>query len=57
MHIGQVRSWPYKKTALWRKLVAVVGLGVFTALCAAALVTLVVLGAAIGALTLEAVIG
>ncbi len=57
MHIGQVESWPYKPTALWRRLVAVIGLGAFTAICAAALVAIVVIAAAIGALVLEAVIG
>ena len=34
-----------------------IGLGAFTAICAAALVALVVIGAAVGALVLEAVIG
>ncbi len=57
MHIGQVESWPNKPTALWRRLVAVIGLGVFAATCAAALVAIVVIGAAVGALVLEAVIG
>ncbi|WP_419863190.1 hypothetical protein [Candidatus Poriferisodalis sp.] len=49
--------WPYKPTAIWRKLVAVIGLGAFTAICAIALVALVVLGAVVGALVLEALIG
>ena len=57
VHIGQVKSWPYKPTALWRRLVAVIGLGAFTAICAAALVAIVVIAAAVGALVLEAVIG
>ncbi|WP_419921731.1 hypothetical protein [Candidatus Poriferisodalis sp.] len=52
-----MKSWPYKPTALWRRLVAVIGLGAFTAICAAALVAIVVIAAAIGALVLEAVIG
>ncbi len=49
--------WPYKPTAIWRKLVAVIGLGAFTAICVVALVALVVVGAAVGALVLEALIG
>ena len=49
--------WPYKPTAIWRRLVAVIGLGAFTAICAIALVALVVLGAVVGALVLEALIG
>ena len=56
---GRVESgrWPYKPTALWRKLIAVIGLGAFTAICVAALVALVVVGAAVGALLLETLIG
>ncbi|WP_420437376.1 hypothetical protein [Candidatus Poriferisodalis sp.] len=49
--------WPYKPTAIWRKLVAVIGLGAFTAICVVALVALVVVGAAVGALVLESLIG
>lgn len=49
--------WPYRPTAVWRKLVAVIGLGAFTAICVAALVALVVLGAVLGALVLETLIG
>ncbi len=49
--------WPYKPTAIWRKLVAVLGLGAFTAICVIALVALVALGAVVGALVLEALIG
>ena len=49
--------WPYRPTAIWRKLVAVMGLGAFTALCVIALVALVAVGAAVGALVLEALIG
>ena len=49
--------WPHKPTAGWRKLVAVIGLGAFTAICAAALVAMVAVGAAVGALVLEALIG
>ena len=49
--------WPYKPTAIWRKLVAVLGLGAFTAICVIALVALVVVGAVVGALVLEALIG
>ena len=49
--------WPYKPTAIWRKLVAVLGLGAFTALCVIALVALVLVGAVVGALVLEALIG
>ena len=58
-HIGPVESgrWPFKPTAVWRKLVAVLGLGMFTAICVAALVALVAIGAAVGALVLEALIG
>ena len=58
-HIGPMESgrWPHKPTALWRKLVAVLGLGTFTAICVAALVALVAIGAAVGALVLEALIG
>ena len=58
-HIGRMESgrWPYKPTAIWRKLVAVIGLGAFTAICVVALVALVVVGAAVGALVLEALIG
>ncbi|WP_419842349.1 hypothetical protein [Candidatus Poriferisodalis sp.] len=50
-------SWPYKPTAVWRRLVAVIGLVAFTALCVVALVSLVVAAAAVGALMLEALIG
>ncbi len=49
--------WPYKPTAIWRKLVAVLGLGAFTAICVIALVALVLVGAVVGALVLEALIG
>ncbi len=58
-HIGCMESgrWPYKPTAIWRKLVAVIGLGAFTAICVVALVALVVVGAAVGALVLESLIG
>ncbi len=49
--------WPYRPTAIWRKLVAVLGLGAFTALCVIALVALVAVGAVVGALVLEALIG
>lgn len=58
-HIGPMESgrWPHKPTAVWRKAVAVLGLGAFTAICAAALVALVAIGAAVGALVLEALIG
>ena len=58
-HIGPMESgrWPYKPTAIWRKLVAVIGLGAFTAICVVALLALVVVGAAVGALVLEALIG
>ncbi len=49
--------WPYKPTAIWRRLVAVLGLGAFTAICVIALVALVLLGALAGALVLEALIG
>ncbi|WP_420610639.1 hypothetical protein [Candidatus Poriferisodalis sp.] len=49
--------WPYKPTAIWRKLVAVLGLGAFTAICVIALVALVLVGALVGALVLEALIG
>ena len=56
---GRIESgrWPYKPTALWRKLIAVIGLGAFTAICVAALVALVVAGAAVGALLLETLTG
>ncbi len=56
---GDARSgcWPYRPTAVWRKLVALIGLGAFTAVCAIALVALVLAGAVVGALVLEAVIG
>lgn len=63
-HIGRMEPgrseagrWPYKPTAIWRRLVAVIGLGAFTAICAIALVALVLLGAVVGALVLEALIG
>ena len=49
--------WPYKPTAIWRRLVAVVGLGVFTAICTIALVAIVLIAAAVGALLLEALVG
>jgi len=49
--------WPYRPTAIWRKLIAVLGLGAFTVLCAIALVALVLVGAVVGALVLEALIG
>ena len=49
--------WPYRPTAIWRRLVAVLGLGAFTALCVIALVALVAVGAVVGALVLEALIG
>lgn len=59
VHIGLMESgrWPYKPTAIWRRLVAVVGLGVFTAICTIALVAIVVIAAAVGALLLEALVG
>ena len=58
-HIGRMESgrWPYKPTEIWRKLVAVIGLGAFTAICLVALVALVAVGAVVGALVLEALIG
>ncbi len=63
-HIGRMEPgriepgrWPYRPTAIWRKLIAVLGLGAFTALCAIALVALVLVGAVVGALVLEALIG
>lgn len=63
-HIGRMEPgrvepgrWPFKPTAIWRKLVAVIGLGAFTAVCVAALVALVAVGAVVGALVLEALIG
>ena len=59
MEFGSTESgrWPYKPTAIWRRLIAVIGLAAFTAICAMALVTLVAIGAAVGALMLEAIIG
>ncbi len=48
---------PYRPTAIWRKLVAVLGLGAFTALCVIVLVALVAVGAVVGAVVLEALIG
>jgi hypothetical protein len=51
------RGWPHKPTAIWRKLVAVIGLGAFTAICVVALVALVLVGVVVGALVLEALIG
>ena len=58
-HIGVVDSgrWPFEPTAVWRRLVAVLGLGAFTAVCTAGLVALVAAGAAVGALVLEVLIG
>ena len=49
--------WPYKPTPIWRRLVALVGLATFTAICTVALVALVLIAAALGALLLEALVG
>ncbi|WP_419944140.1 hypothetical protein [Candidatus Poriferisodalis sp.] len=49
--------WPYKPTPIWRRLIAVVGLATFTAVCTIALMAIVLLAAAVGALLLEAVVG
>ena len=49
--------WPYKPTGIWRRLVAVVGLTAFTAVCTVTLVAIVLIAAAVGALVLEALVG
>ncbi len=49
--------WPYKPTGIWRRLVAVVGLTAFTAICTLMLVAIVLVAAALGALLLEALVG
>lgn len=58
-HIEQMETgrWAYKPTGIWRRLVAVVGLVVFTAICTIMLVTVVLIAAALGALLLEALVG
>ena len=58
-HIGSMESgrWPYRPTAIWRRLVAVLGLAAFTAICTIVLVAVVLIAAALGALLLEALVG
>ena len=58
-HIGRMESgrWPYKPTAIWRRLMAVFGLAAFTAICTIMLVAVVLIAATVGALLLEALVG
>ena len=49
--------WPYRPTAIWRRLVAVLGLAAFTAVCTVMLVAIVLVAATVGALLLEALVG
>ena len=58
-HIGLMETgrWLFKPTGIWRRLVAVVGLAVFVAICTITLVAVVLIAAALGALLLEALVG